>query len=55
MKANKGFFVKKPMMFVEHFGGKKMSQAGAEYVHKEKETRRHRAGGRPVGLHRPTG
>jgi hypothetical protein len=55
MKASKGFFTKKPMMFVEHLGGKKLTQFGAEYVHKEKETRRHRTGGRPFGRHRPMG
>lgn len=56
MKGMKGRFVKKPMLFgVEHMGGKKFTQFGAEYVHKEKETRRHRTGGRAFGRHRPMG
>lgn len=56
MKGMKGRLVKKPMLFgVEHMGGKKFTQFGAEYVHREKETRRHRTGGRPFGRHRPMG
>jgi hypothetical protein len=55
MKGMKGQFVKRPMMFgAEHLGGKKFVQYGA-YVHKEKETRRHRTGGRPHGRDRPMG
>jgi hypothetical protein len=30
-------------------GGKKLSQPGTEFLHKIKETRRHRTGGRPGG------
>ena len=55
MKGTKGQFTKKPMFGVEHLGGKKFSQFGAEYVHKEKEAHRHRTGGRPYGRHRPMG
>ena len=55
MKGMKGRFIKKPMIFVEHMGGKRLTEVGAEYVHKEKETRRHRTGGRPFGRHRPMG
>jgi len=44
-------FVKKPMFGVDHFGGRKFSQPGAEYIHKEKEVRKHRTGGRPRGGH----
>jgi hypothetical protein len=55
MKGTKGQFMKKPVFATEHLGGKRFTQFGAEYVHKEKETRRHRTGGRPFGRHRPMG
>lgn len=34
---------------LRHVGGKKLSQPGTEFLHKMKETRRHRTGGRPGG------
>jgi hypothetical protein len=55
MKGTRGQFTKKPMFGIEHLGGKKFNQFGAEYVHKEKEARRHRTGGRPYDRHRPMG
>ena len=55
MKGTKGQFMKKPVFSAEHLGGKKFTEFGAEYVHKEKEARRHRTGGRPFGRYRPMG
>jgi hypothetical protein len=37
MRGTRGQFTKKPMFGIEHLGGKKFSQFGAEYVHNEKE------------------
>ena len=54
MKGTNGQFVKKSVFGAEHLGGKRFTQFGAEYVHKETETRRHRIGG-PPGRHRPMG
>ncbi len=51
----KKLFVKKPMSGVEHLGGRKFVQPGAEYVNKENEARRYRPGGRPHGRHQPVG
>jgi len=48
MSANKSPR-KLPPRGLNPVGGKKLSQPGTEFLHKIKETRRHRTGGRPGG------